>query len=103
MCVTIPICGAWRRKSTLSSRVRLATGNVYVLREHGHLWRSRTAPIMLLASFCDVALVASLAAGGFLMSPLPLGLITALARTTLVFTLAMDFIKLADFARLQID
>jgi H+-transporting ATPase len=78
-------------------------GNVYVLREHGHLWSSRPAPIMLLASFCDVALVASLAAGGVLMSPLRLGVIAVLAATTLVFTLAMDFIKLAVFARVQVD
>ena len=78
-------------------------GNVYVLREHGHLWSSRPAPIMLLASFCDVALVASLAAGGFLMTPISLGVIAALAATTLVFTLAMDFIKLAVFARVQVD
>ena len=41
-------------------------GNVYVLREHGRLWSSRPAPIMLLASLCDVLLVASLAAGGVL-------------------------------------
>jgi hypothetical protein len=58
---------------------------------------------MLLASFCDVALVASLVAGGFLMSPLPLDVIAALAATTLAFTLAIDFIKLAVFARMQID
>jgi H+-transporting ATPase len=78
-------------------------GNVYVLREHGHLWSSRPAPIMLVASFCDVALVASLAAGGYLMSPLPLSVIAVLAATTLVFTVAMDFIKLAVFARVQVD
>ena len=78
-------------------------GNVYVLREHGHLWSSRPAPIMLLASFCDVALVASLAAGGVFMNPLPPSVIAALAATTVVFTLAMDFIKLAVYARVQVD
>ncbi len=78
-------------------------GNVYVLREHSHLWSSRPAPITLLASFCDVALVASLAAGGVLMSRLPLSVIAVLAAATLVFTLAMDFIKLAVFARIQVD
>jgi H+-transporting ATPase len=77
--------------------------NVYVLREHGHLWSWRPAPIMLLASFCDVALVASLATGGFLMSPLPLSVIAVLVATTLAFTVAMDFIKLAVFARIQVD
>jgi H+-transporting ATPase len=78
-------------------------GNVYILREHGRLWSSRPAPIMLLASFCDVALVAALAAGGFLMSPLPITVIALLAATTIVFTLAMDSIKLAVYAHLRID
>jgi H+-transporting ATPase len=78
-------------------------GNIYVLREHSHLWSSRPAPIMLLASVCDFALVASLAAGGFLMSPLALSVIAGLAATTLAFTLAMDFIKLAVFAHVQVD
>jgi hypothetical protein len=58
---------------------------------------------MLLASFCDIALVSALAAGGVLMSPLPLSVIAGLAATTIAFTLAMDFIKLAVFARIQVD
>jgi len=37
------------------------------------------------------------------MTPISLGVIAALAATTLVFTLAMDFIKLAVFARVQVD
>jgi H+-transporting ATPase len=78
-------------------------GNVYVLRERGRLWSSRPAPIMILASACDVLLMGGLAASGFLMAPLPLAIIAALVGTTLVFTLAMDSIKLAVFARLRID
>jgi H+-transporting ATPase len=78
-------------------------GNVYVLRTHLRVWRSRPAPIMLLASLCDVLLVASLAAGGVLMSPLSITVIGLLAATTIVFTVAMDSIKLAVFARLRID
>ena len=78
-------------------------GNVYVLREHGRLWSSRPAPIMLLASLCDVLLVTSLAAGGVLMSPLRITVIVLLAATTIVFTLAMNSIKLAVYARLRID
>jgi H+-transporting ATPase len=78
-------------------------GNVYVLREHGRLWSSRPAPIMLLASLCDVLLVAALAAGGVLMNSLPIKLIGLLAATTILFTLAMDSIKLAVYARLRID
>ena len=78
-------------------------GNVYVLRERGRLWRSRPAPIMAFASACDVTVVGCLAAFGVLMSPLPLSIIALLAAATLVFSLAMDTIKLAVFARLRID
>ena len=78
-------------------------GNVYVLREHGRLWSSLPAPIMLVASLCDVLLVASLAAGGALMSPLPITVIALLAATTIIFTLAMDSIKIAVYAHLRID
>ncbi len=78
-------------------------GNVYVLRERGRLWHSRPAPVMVMASFCDVVLMGSLAAAGFMMSALPLPIIGILIGTTLLFTLAMDSIKLAVFARLRID
>jgi H+-transporting ATPase len=88
---------------TYAMLVFAGQGNIYVLREHGPLWSSRPAPIMLLASLCDVLLVASLAAGGVLMSPLPITVIALLAATTIVFTLAMDSIKLAVYARLRID
>jgi H+-transporting ATPase len=58
---------------------------------------------MLLASFCDLFLVTVLAAGGILMSPLPIWIIASLVATTVVFSLAMDTIKLAVFARIRID
>ncbi len=78
-------------------------GNVYVLRERGRLWRSRPAPIMIFASLCDVTVMGCLAAFGILMTPLPLWIIGMLIATTLAFTLVMDSIKLAVFARLRID
>ena len=78
-------------------------GNVYVLRARGPFWRSRPAPIMLVASFCDVAIVASLAAAGVLMSALPSGILCALAAATVLFTFGMDAIKRATFARLRVD
>jgi H+-transporting ATPase len=78
-------------------------GNIYVLRERGRLWSSRPAPIMVLATVGDVVLMAGLAAAGVLMAPLPLSIIAMLLVTTMVFTLAMDSIKLTVFARLRID
>ncbi|MDR3460916.1 MAG: HAD-IC family P-type ATPase [Beijerinckiaceae bacterium] len=78
-------------------------GNIYVLREHGRLWNSRPAPVMMLASFCDIALVASFAIGGIMMTPLPASVVALLAATTVVFTLAMDSIKIAVYAHVRID
>lgn len=78
-------------------------GNVYVLRERGRLWRSRPAPIMIGASCCDLMLMGCLAAFGIFMAPLPLWIIAMLAGTTVIFTLAMDTIKLGVLARLRID
>ena len=78
-------------------------GNVYVLRERGRLWSSRPAPIMVLASACDVLLMGGSAAVGVLMDALPLCDHRHARCTTLVFTLAMDSIKLLVFARLRID
>jgi H+-transporting ATPase len=88
---------------TFTMLVFAGQGNVYVLRERGRLWHSRPAPIMMLASACDVMVVGCLAAGGILMSPLPLKIIAMLVLATVLFTFAMDSIKLAVFARLRID
>jgi len=88
---------------TFTMLVFAGQGNVYVLRERGRLWHSRPAPVMLLASCCDLVLVTVFAAGGILMSPLPIWIIASLVATTVVFSLAMDSIKLAVFARIRID
>jgi hypothetical protein len=48
-----------------------AQGNVYVLRERGRRWHSRPAPIMVLASTCDVIVLNPLAAGGVLRARAP--------------------------------
>jgi hypothetical protein len=55
------------------------------------------------SSITDLLVVASFAAGGLLMSPLPIRVIALLVATTILFTLAMDSIKLAVFARVRID
>ena len=78
-------------------------GNVYVLRARGPFWRSRPARIMLVASFCDLAIVATLATSGLLMAALPVAVIGALAAATVVFTFGMDAIKRATFARIRVD
>ena len=78
-------------------------GNMFVLRERGRLWHSWPAPIVFVASFADVALVASLALGGVLMSPLPISIVALVLATTLGFSLGMDSLKVAVLSRLRID
>jgi H+-transporting ATPase len=76
---------------------------VYVLRERGHFWSSRPAPVMLWASVADVGLVAGLALGGMLMAPLPPPVIASLLIASVAFAFAFDLLKLAVFSRLRID
>ncbi len=78
-------------------------GILYVLRARGHFWRSRPAPILVVASLADIAVVSALAVGGILMSPLSIALIVTLALATLAFALTIDFAKGAIFARIPID
>jgi H+-transporting ATPase len=78
-------------------------GNVYVLRTRERIWRSRPAPIMLVASGADLVIVSGFALVGVLMSTLPLVVVAAVAAATVVFTFGMDSIKSAVFARARID
>jgi H+-transporting ATPase len=77
--------------------------NIYVLRERDHFWRSHPAWVMLFASFADVAIITSLAAGGVLMAPLMPAIIGMLFMMTIVFALMLDAIKIIVRARLRID
>jgi H+-transporting ATPase len=88
---------------TFTTLVFAGQANVYVLRERGPFWSSRPAPVMLLASAADLAVVTSLAMGGVLMTPLPPAFFGMLLVATLVFAFALDAIKRIVFARLAID
>ena len=48
-------------------------------------------------------LVASLAIGGLLMTPLPPAFVGMLLIATLAFALILDFVKIGVFSRLRID
>jgi hypothetical protein len=50
-----------------------------------------------------LAIVASFAISGLLMTPLPPEIVGILAIATLAFALALDFVKIAVFSRLRID
>ena len=77
--------------------------NTYVMRERGHIWHSRPARIMVLASTADIAIVTTLAAVGLFMAPLPAGIVAGLFLATAALALALDTIKIGVFRRIQID
>jgi H+-transporting ATPase len=76
---------------------------VYVLRERGRMWDSRPAWPMLLASAAATVFLTFLALLGLLMRPLAPDIIAGLFAMTLVYTFALDTIKVLVFQRLRID
>ena len=91
------------RTLTLVLLVFAGQATVYVLREQGHLWGSQPAAIMLFASIAVLAVVAGLAIGGVLMTPIAPAILGALLAATLAYGLALDFVKVAVLAHLRID
>jgi H+-transporting ATPase len=76
---------------------------VYVLRERGHMWRSRPVMLMMLFSVVDITIVAALVVGGVLMRPLPVNMIMMLLIATVAFAVGLDEIKVMVLARRPID
>ena len=91
------------RTLTLVLLVFAGQAAVYVLREQGHLWGSRPATIMLFASIAVLTVVAALAIGGVLMTPIAPAMLGALLAAALAYGLALDFVKVAVLRRLRID
>lgn len=94
-----------RQMQTLTFLTLILAGqaNLYAMREHGPLWRSQPAPIMVLATLADISLVTSLAVSGLFMTRLPAGVATGLFGATGVFMFALDAIKVGVFKRVRID
>ncbi len=68
-------------------------GNVYLVRERGHFWRSAPSRWMVLASIADLVVVSVLASQGILMAPLAPALIAALMAACAVWLVVVDFAK----------
>jgi H+-transporting ATPase len=74
----------------------------YNNRERRHLWASFPGRWVLAASSADIAIAAMLAMAGIAMRALPIGLILATLASAVVFALALDFVKVPLFRRLQV-
>jgi len=68
-------------------------GTVYLVRERGHLSRSRPSRWMLLSSLADIVAVGILAVAGVLMVPLSWTIVGALLVAVVVYLCAVDFLK----------
>jgi H+-transporting ATPase len=74
---------------------------LYVVRERRRLWSSYPGRWLVLSSVVDLALIATLATRGILMSPLPLLWVGAVSGAAVVFAFVLDLVKVAVFGRLM--
>lgn len=74
-------------------------GNVYLVRERRHFWRSRPSRWLMLSSIVDIAVVSLLATQGVLMAPISPSLLAGLGALVLVFLTLVDFLKIRIFRR----
>ena len=75
-------------------------GNVYLVRERDHFWRSRPGGWLMLASVLDILLVCLLASQGILMAAVPLGWLAVLLVVVLLYLLLVDQVKVRVLRRL---
>ena len=74
-------------------------GNVYLVRERGHFWKSTPSRWLLLASLLDIIAVVVLSTQGILMAAIPMWLVSGLMVLVLVYLVVLDFIKIRVFRR----
>lgn len=91
------------RTLTFLTLIFAGQANTYALREHGHLWNSRPAPIMMAATAADLALVSGLALAGLMVAALPAIVVAGLLAVTVGFLLLHDTLKVGVFRTIQID
>ncbi len=75
-------------------------GNVYLVRERRHFWRSRPSTWLLLASVIDIAVVSIMASQGILMAAISPVLITGLLVIALTYLALVDLVKVWIFRRI---
>ena len=82
--------------------VMTGQGNVYLVRERAHFWRSRPSRWLVASSLADIIIVSVMATNGILMAPVSLALIAGLLLVVPLYLLLVDRAKVEIFRRLQI-
>lgn len=72
-------------------------GNVYLVRERLHFWKSIPSRWLLLASALDILVVGIFATHGILMDAIPLALVAGLMAVVLGYLIVVDFLKIRIF------
>jgi H+-transporting ATPase len=108
-CVAVLAFGKYRlgldlgalRTLTMVTLVFSGQAVFYVVRERRRLWSSRPSFVVILCSIADLLIVPILAVNGVLMAPLPLPIVSGIFLACIALTFALDQVKIAIFARLQ--
>jgi H+-transporting ATPase len=74
----------------------------YVAREREHLWSSLPGRWLILSSTVDVALISILAINGFLMAPIPIGILVGVFVAAIIFAFVLDAMKSVLFRHLAV-
>ena len=87
---------------TLMVLVFGSQATLYAIRQRRHWWGPHPSLGLLASSVTDVVIAVILAVGGIAMTSLPIAVFAGLLAATVVFTVALDAIKIPVFAHLRI-
>ncbi|MDE2063284.1 MAG: plasma-membrane proton-efflux P-type ATPase [Bradyrhizobium sp.] len=82
--------------------VATGQGNVYLVRERGHFWRSRPSALLVASSIADLFVVGLMASKGVLMAPVSPALLGALLLAVVAYLLVLDQVKVFIFRRFNV-
>jgi H+-transporting ATPase len=86
--------------------VAIVFGNqatTYTNRERRHLWASRPSAWVMASSSADILIATVLSATGIAMAPIPVSLVLGTLVGAAAFAIAIDFVKVPSFRRLNIN
>ncbi len=87
---------------TFVTLILSSQAGVYLLRERGHFWKSLPNRYLVASSVLGLGMAALLALGGILTPAVPAGLLLEVAGVGLVYFIALDWVKVGLFARLDL-
>lgn len=74
-------------------------GNVFLVRERRHFWKSRPSKWLMIATVLDIVIVSIMASQGILMTAISTLLIGGLMVLVLAYLVVLDFLKIYIFRR----